>query len=415
MTHPVKRAPFSDADVTRAVEQFPTPFYLYDEAEIRRRLQTLAAAFAWNPGFRQYFAVKALPNPAILDIVRSEGGGADCASPTEIMMAQQAGLTGDHLMFSSNNTPAEEFVAARDAGAIINLDSLNLVDYLAETAGVPETICCRYSPAYEIGSANNIMGEAGESKFGMTREQIFTAFERLRDLGAKRFGIHCMAASNSRVQEYWKLLATEVFELAVEIKDRLGIEVQFLNFGGGIGIAYRPGETEIDVIAAGGDVEDVYRQILEPAGLAPAIYTELGRYITGPAGALITRVLHRKSSYKEYVGVDASAVNLLRPAMYGSYHHLSVVGKAEEPETETYDVVGSLCENNDKFAIDRALPEVVEGDIIVIHDAGAHGFSMGYNYNGKLRSAEYLLEDDGNLRMIRRAETPEDYFATLRF
>lgn len=412
---PQKSTPFSDELILELTQELPTPFYLYSQAEIERRLDSLQEAFAWNPGFREYFAVKALPNPAILQIVAARGGGADCASVPEIQLAQRAGLTGSALMFSSNNTQEAEFIAARDAGAIINLDALNLIPHLQRSAGIPDTISCRYSPAFEIGSANNIMGEAGQSKFGMTREQIFTAFAQLRELGVQHFGIHCMAASNSRVQEYWGLLSKELFTLAAEIKTRLGIDVEFLNFGGGIGIPYLPEQQPVDVVAAGADVRDQYQQILEPAALTPAIFIELGRYVAGPAGVLVTRALHRKSTYKEYVGVDASAVNLLRPAMYGSYHHITVAGKSNEPADHTYDVVGSLCENNDKFAIDRQLPKIDEGDIIVIHDAGAHGHSMGYNYNGKLRCAEYLQDDSGNVRMIRRAETPTDYFATLDF
>ncbi len=315
-------------------------------------------------------------------------------------------------MFTSNYTPAAEYVHARELGAIINLDSLEMVDFLAGTAGIPETICCRYTPAYEVGASNKIMGEAGESKFGMTREQLFEAFEQLHNLGVTTFGVHCMAASNSLNQEYYPALARELFDLAVEIKDRLGIEVSFLNFAGGLGIPYRPGEEPLDMKQIGEDVRAEYESRLTPHGLAPAIYTELGRYLSGPAGALVTRVRHLKSSYKDYVGVDASASDLLRPAMYGSYHHITAVGKEDQPG-KVVDVVGSLCENNDKFAVDRELPPVTRGDLLLIHDAGAHGYSMGYNYNGKLRGGEVLLQMDGTARLIRRAETPEDYFATL--
>lgn len=408
----MKIAPVSDAQVLAVAQEFPTPFYLYDEATIRDRVQQLQRAFAWNEGFREYFAVKALPNPAILGILHELGCGADCASATELMLAERVGM--DHLMFTSNNTPAEEFVAARELGAIINVDAANLVYFLAQTAGVPETVCVRYTPDHEVGASNKIIGQTGESKFGMTREQVFWSLARLRELGARKFGIHCMAASNSLNQNYYRDLAVEMFDLAVEVKERLGIEISFLNMAGGVGIPYRPEDVTLDLEMAGKSVQVEYEARLTPVGLAPAIYTELGRYITGPAGVLVTRVLHLKSSYRDYVGVDASAVNLLRPAMYGSYHHITVVGRPAGAE-RVYDVVGSLCENNDKFAIGRSLPEVQEGDLLLIHDTGAHGYSMGYNYNGKLRCAEILLQVDGTARMIRRAETPEDYFATLNF
>ncbi|WP_350258063.1 diaminopimelate decarboxylase [Scrofimicrobium sp. R131] len=396
---------FTDQQVADVLCQYQTPFYLYDEATIRQRVRELKQAFAWNEGFREYFAVKALPNPAVLEILRQEGCGADCASGTELTLAQNM-----DIMFTSNNTPAEEFVQARELGAIINLDSLEMVDFLAQTAGIPEVICCRYAPATEVGSANQIMGEAGQSKFGMRRDQVFTAFERLRELGATRFGVHCMAASNSLNNDYYPALARELFDLAVEIRDRLGIEVEFLNFAGGLGIPYRPEDQPLDLAAIGAAVRREYETRLQ--GLKPAIFTELGRYLVGPAGALVTTVRHLKHSYKYYVGVDASATDLLRPAMYGAYHHITVVGK-DQPADHPVDVVGSLCENNDKFAIDRWLPEVEPGDVLLIHDAGAHGYSMGYNYNGKLRGGEVLLGADGQARMIRRPQSAEDYFATL--
>ncbi len=407
-----KQAPFSSEEVIVAAQKYPTPFYLYSKRMIRERVLELKEAFSWNEGFREYFAVKALPNPEILRIFRELGCGADCASDTELTLAGMAGLGGDELMFTSNNTPAAEFVRARELGAIINLDSLEMVDFLAGTAGIPDTICCRYTPAYEVGAANKIMGEAGQSKFGMTRDQLFEAFEQLRGLGAKSFGIHSMAASNSLNQDYYPALARELFDLAIQVQDRLGIEVSFLNFAGGLGIPYRPGEEALDIMAIGEAVRLEYESLLTPKGLKPAIFTELGRYLSGPAGALVTRVRHLKHSYKEYVGVDASASDLLRPAMYGAYHHISAVGK-ESAERKTVDVVGSLCENNDKFAIDRELPAVSRGDLLLIHDAGAHGYSMGYNYNGKLRGGEVLLELDGTPRLIRRPESDQDYFATL--
>lgn len=409
-----KNSPFTAKEVRAAAHKFPTPFYLYDESMLRERVLDLQQAFSWNVGFKEYFAVKALPNPTILKILKDLGCGADCASDTEMTLATRAGIEGENIMFTSNNTPAEEFVRARELGAIINLDSFEMVDFLAGTAGVPETICCRYTPATEVGTANKIMGEAGESKFGMTRPQILAAFERLRDLGATRFGIHSMAASNSLNENYYPALATELFELSVEIKKKLGIEVSFLNFAGGLGIPYLPEDEPLNLTSIGAAVKEEYDRLLTPNGLSPAIFTELGRYLSGPAGVLVTRVRHLKTSYKNYVGVDASAADLLRPAMYGAYHHITVAGNGAG-EVTTVDVVGSLCENNDKFAVDRELPEVKRGDLLVIHDAGAHGYSMGYNYNGKLRGGEVLMKEDGTLQMIRRPQTEEDYFATLNF
>ncbi|MSS83209.1 diaminopimelate decarboxylase [Actinomycetaceae bacterium WB03_NA08] len=409
----MKASPCSPDALDAALAQFPTPFYLYDESTLHQRVRDLQEAFSWNKGFREYFAVKALPNPAVLDVLRQLGCGADCASEAELIMANSIGLTGEDLMFTSNNTPAEEFVLARKLGAIINLDALNLVDFLDETAGIPDLVCVRYAPDHEIGTQNLIMGHAREAKFGMTREQIFTALASLQQRGARRFGVHCMAGSNSLNPTYYPELAREVFTLAVEIKNRLGIELEFVNFGGGVGIPYREDEEPLDIHAIGLGVQKVYAAILSPAGLEPALFTELGRYIAGPAGILVTRVRHIKDSYKRYVGVDASASDLLRPAMYGAYHHITVAGREDEDGTTLVDVVGSLCENNDKFAIDRRLPEVSPGDILIIHDAGAHGRSMGYNYNGKLRAAEVLIRADGTPQLIRRAETLDDYFATL--
>lgn len=409
----MKKPPFTDEEVLRATEAFETPFYLYNAGLIRERVRAVQAAFAWNSGFREYFAVKALPTPAVLALLRNEGCGVDCASLTELMLAQRTGFDGTDIMFTSNNTPVEEYQLARELGAIINLDSLEMVDFLATTAGIPETVCVRYAPAGETGSENAIIGEAREAKFGMTYDQVFTALGKLRDLGAKRFGVHCMAASNSLDPDYYPSLARMLFELTLEVKQQLGIELSFLNFAGGLGIPYMPDQTPLDINAVGSGVQKVYAELLEPNGLSPAIFTELGRYVTGPAGALITSVTHLKSTYKDYVGVDSSAVDLLRPAMYGAYHHVSVVGKSDRPGERVYDIVGSLCENNDKFAIDRELPTVDVGDVLLIHDAGAHSRSMGFNYNGKLRCGEVLLEEDGSLRLIRRRETVADYFATL--
>lgn len=408
-------SPFTAQQIFQAAKQFPTPFYLYDEGALRKRVRELQEAFAWNGGYRQYFAVKALPNPEVLKIMAEEGCGADCASATELTLASLAGLTGDAVMFTSNNTPASEYRAAEELGAIINLDSLDMVDALAAAAGIPETICVRYSPDHPIGSENAIMGDVQESKFGMRRDQVFAALAKLRDLGAQRFGIHSMAASNSLDESYYPSLAEELFQLALEVRERLGIDLSFLNFGGGLGIPYEPGQRRLDLAKVGEAVRVRYDSILTPAGLAPAIYTESGRYVSGPAGVLVTRVRHLKESYKRYVGVDASATDLLRPAMYGSYHHVTVAGKEDEAPAITADVVGSLCENNDKFAVDRELPDVEVGDLLVVHDAGAHGYAMGYNYNGKLRGGEILWQEDGTPRMIRRPETAEDYFATLRF
>lgn len=409
----MKTSPFTAAGLQAALAQFETPFFLYDETTLRRRAQALQSAFAWNEGYREYFAVKALPNPKVLDVLRQEGCGADCASIAELVLAEHAGLGGEDLMFTSNNTAPEEFRAAAQAGAIINLDALELVQPLLDSAGAPPVACVRYSPAHEIGTQNQIMGHAREAKFGMTREQVFQALAQLRDAGSKRLGIHCMAGSNSLNADYYPAQARELFPLAVEVQERLGIELEFLNFGGGIGIPYLPSEQELDLEQIGQAVRAEYGAILTPAGLSPKLFTECGRYIAGPAGVLVTRVRGRKESYKRYVGVDANASDLLRPAMYGAYHHITVAGRETEAPAETVDVVGSLCENNDKFAIDRQLPEVAPGDVLLIHDAGAHGRSMGYNYNGKLRCGEVLLREDGTVQLIRRPENLDDYFATL--
>ena len=409
----MKTPPCSVEVIQGAFEKFPTPFFLYDAATIRSRVRDLQRAFAWNEGFKEYFAVKALPNPWILRELHSVGSGADCASEAELKMARQTGMAREELMFTSNNTPAEELRLAKEMGAIINLDSLDMVDFLAEEAGVPELISVRYAPDHEIGTQNRIMGHACEAKFGMTKPQIFEALNALRDLGANRFGLHCMAGSNSLNPDYYPELAQELFTLTLEIKNSLGIELEFLNFGGGVGIPYHPDEKPLDLATIGEGVRKAYEATLTPAGLAPKLFTELGRYIAGPSGILVTKVRHIKESYKRYVGVDASASDFLRPAMYGAYHHLTVLGRENDEGGTTVDVVGSLCENNDKFAIDRKLPDLVVGDVILIHDAGAHGRSMGYNYNGKLRCAEVLAREDGELQLIRRAETLDDYFATI--
>ena len=397
------------------VKDYPTPFHLYDEAGIRENARKVKEAFAWNPGFKEYFAVKATPNPRILEIVKEYGCGTDCSSATELMMSDAAGFSGQEIMFSSNDTPAEEFQMADEMGAIINLDDFTHIEYLEKAIGhIPETICCRYNPGGVFEISNGIMDNPGDSKYGMTESQLMEAFRILREKGAKRFGIHAFLVSNTVTNDYYPMLASELFALAVRVKQETGIEVDFINLSGGVGIPYRPEEKPNDIGVIGEGVRREFERILVPAGLGDvSIYTEMGRFMLGPYGCLVTRAIHEKHIYKEYIGVDACAVNLMRPAMYGAYHHITVMGKENAPCDHKYDVVGSLCENNDKFAIDRMLPKIDRGDLLVIHDTGAHGFSMGYNYNGKLRSAELLLKEDGSVQMIRRAETPRDYFATL--
>ena len=417
------KRPFVTLDQLRSMtEQYPTPFHLYDEKGIRENARRLKQAFAWNPGFKEYFAVKATPNPAILKILREEGCGADCSSLTELMMSDRSGFTGPEIMFSSNDTPAEDFKLAAQLGATINLDDFTHIDFLKETIGyIPETISCRFNPGgtFTIGESTEgfqVMDTPGDSKYGFTREQLFAGFKKLKAMGAKRFGIHAFLASNTLSNEYYPTLAGILFQLAVELEQETGCDICFINLSGGVGIPYKPDQPANDIAAIGEGVRQQFEKILVPAGMGDvAIYTELGRFMLGPNGCLVTKVLHFKHTYKEYVGVDACAANLMRPAMYGAYHHITVMGKEDAPCDHKYDVTGGLCENNDKFAVDRMLPEVETGDLLVIHDTGAHGFSMGYNYNGKLRSAEVLLQEDGSTRLIRRAETPEDYFATLIF
>jgi diaminopimelate decarboxylase len=400
--------------------QFPTPFHLYDEKGIRENARRLKRAFAWNPGYKEYFAVKATPNPQILKLLREEGCGTDCSSLTELMMAQRCGFSGSEIMFSSNDTPAEEFVLAAKLGATINLDDLTHVDFLQNTLGyVPETISCRYNPGgtFQLGESKEgfqVMDNPGDAKYGMTRPQISQAFQRLKALGAKNFGIHSFLASNTISNDYYPALARILFQLAVELKEETGCHITFINLSGGVGIPYRPDQSANDIAVIGEGVRRAYEEVLVPAGMGDvAICTELGRFMLGPYGCLVTRAIHEKHIYKEYIGVDACAANLMRPAMYGSYHHITVMGKEDALCDHKYDVTGSLCENNDKFAVDRMLPKIDMGDLLVIHDTGAHGFAMGYQYNGKLRSAEVLLQEDGQARLIRRAETPDDYFATL--
>lgn len=411
------KAPFiTKAQVEEIVKTHPTPFHLYDEAKIRENARKLKAAFAWNPGFREYFAVKATPTPGILRILHEEGCGTDCASTTELLLSERSGIIGDDIMFSSNVTSAEEFQKARELGAIINLDDLSHVDYLKDTAGIPEKISCRFNPGGVFALGNEIMDNPNDAKYGMTRKQMVEAFRKLKSYGAKEFGIHSFLASNTTSNSYYPRLAAILFELAVELRDETGVDITFINLSGGIGIPYQPDEKPADIMQIGAGVREAYEQILTPAGMGHVrIFTELGRFMLAPYGCLVSRVLHKKDIYKQYVGLDASASDLMRPAMYGSYHHITALGKENAPNTHVYDVTGSLCENNDKFAIDRALPEIEIGDYLVLHDTGAHGHAMGYNYNGKLRSAELLLREDGSVTQMRRAETPDDYFATMIF
>lgn len=412
------KKPFATLEQLREIERtYPTPFYLYDEKGIRENAARLKQAFSWNRGYKEYFAVKATPNPFLLNILKDMGCGTDCSSMTELMMSRACGFSGSDIMFSSNDTPPEEFAYAEKLGAIINLDDITHIQCLEETLGhIPETISCRFNPGGLFKISNDIMDNPGDSKYGMTAEQIGQAFKILKEKGAKHFGIHAFLASNTVTNEYYPMLAKILFELAVKLKEETGVHIAFINLSGGIGIPYRPDQEPNDILAIGDGVRRVYEEILVPAGMDDvALCTELGRFMMGPYGALVTKAIHEKHTYKEYVGVDACAVNLMRPAMYGAYHHITVMGREDEPCTCMYDVVGSLCENNDKFAIDRMLPEIKKGDLLFIHDAGAHGFAMGYNYNGKLKSAELLLKEDGTVEMIRRAETPEDYFATFDF
>ncbi len=402
--------------------RYPTPFHLYDERGIRETARRLKTAFAWNSGFKEYFAVKATPTPGILKILQEEGCGVDCSSLTELMLSDKCGFGGHDIMFSSNETPACEYALAEKLGAVINLDDFTHIDFLKETLGyIPETISCRFNPGgvFQLGESKEgfqVMDTPGDSKYGFTRDQLFEGFKKLKAMGAKRFGIHAFLASNTLSNDYYPALAGILFQLAADLEKETGCDVCFINLSGGVGIPYRPDQEENDIAVIGEGVREQFERILVPAGMGDvAIYTELGRYMLGPNGCLVTKVLHFKHTYKEYVGVDACAANLMRPAIYGAYHHITVSGKEDKPCDHVYDVVGSLCENSDKFAIDRALPQVELGDLLVIHDTGAHGFSMGYNYNGKLRSAELLLRENGSVKLLRRAETPEDYFSTMIF
>lgn len=396
--------------------RYATPFYLYDEKGIRETARRVNKAFSWNKGFKEYFAVKATPTPGILKILHEEGCGADCSSYTELLMADAVGFKGDEIMFSSNDTPAEDFQLARKLNATINLDDITHIDFLERVADIPDTVCCRYNPGGHFAIANNIMDNPGDAKYGMTREQLTEAYRRLMAKGVKHFGLHAFLASNTVTNDYYPELARILFKVAVELKEETGASIEFINLSGGVGIAYRPGQPQNDIMEIGEGVRRAYEEVLVPAGMDNVrLYTEMGRYMLAPYGALVSRVIHQKHIYKEYIGLDACAANLMRPAIYGAYHHITVMGKENAPCDHKYDVTGGLCENNDKFAIDRMLPEINIGDLVFIHDAGAHGFAMGYNYNGKLRSAELLLKEDGSVEMIRRAETPADYFATFDF
>lgn len=396
--------------------RYATPFYLYDEKGIRETARRVNKAFSWNKGFKEYFAVKATPTPGILKILHEEGCGADCSSYTELLMADAVGFKGDEIMFSSNDTPAEDFQLARKLNATINLDDITHIDFLERVADIPDTVCCRYNPGGHFAIANNIMDNPGDAKYGMTREQLTEAYKRLMAKGVKHFGLHAFLASNTVTNDYYPELARILFKVAVELKEETGASIEFINLSGGVGIAYRPGQQQNDIMEIGEGVRRAYEEVLVPAGMGNVrLYTEMGRYMLAPYGALVSRVIHQKHIYKEYIGLDACAANLMRPAIYGAYHHITVMGKEHAPCDHKYDVTGGLCENNDKFAIDRMLPEINIGDLVFIHDAGAHGFAMGYNYNGKLRSAELLLKEDGSVEMIRRAETPADYFATFDF
>lgn len=411
-----KKTFVTKTELDQIVTRFSTPFHIYHEKGIRENARLLKSAFQWNPGFKEYFAVKATPNPKILKILKEEGFGVDCSSYTELLMAKKCGFTGEEIMFTSNVTPKEDFQLAMGMGATITLDDISHIDFLEGVAGIPKTISCRYNPGGDFILNNSIMDTPEEAKYGFTREQMTEGFLSLKKKGVEHFGIHAFLASNTRADEYYPKLAQILFQTAVELKKETGVHISFINLSGGVGIPYKPEDKPADIMAIGEGVRKAFEEILVPNGMGDvAIYTELGRFVLGPYGCLVATVLHKKSIHKEYVGLDACAANLMRPAMYGAYHHITVMGKENMPLDHIYDVTGGLCENNDKFAKDRRLPQVDIGDLVVIHDTGAHGFAMGYNYNGKLRSKELLLRENGSVELIRREETPEDYFATLEF
>lgn len=413
----MKKIPFLTLEKAKEIrEQIPTPFYVYDEAGIRANARALKAAFSWNPGFREYFAVKATPNPFLLKILHEEGCGCDCATYTELLLSEAVGITGHDVIFSSNDTPALDMRKAREMGVYINLDDATYVDFLASMGPVPETVCLRYNPGGSFSLGNTIMDMPRDAKYGMTEDQMAGAITRLMKLGTKHFGVHAFLASNTTTNEYYPALAGQLFRLAVRLRNATGAHISFIDLSGGIGVDYRPEQPKCDIGVIGEGVRVKYEEILTPNDMGDvAIFTELGRFMLAPYGHLISTVIHEKHIYREYVGLDACDANLMRPAMYGAYHHITVLGKEDALLDHVYDVTGGLCENNDKFAVERSLPEIQIGDIVAIHDTGAHGFSMGYNYNGKLRSAEVLLKEDGSFQLIRRAETPDDYFATFDF
>ena len=410
-----KKLPLSSERMLALANEYPTPFHLYDEKAIRANAKAFKEAFSWVPGFKNYYAVKACPNPEILKIMKDEGFGADCSSLPELVLSEQAGITGEDIMFTSNDTPVEEFRKAYGIGAVINLDDITHIDMLNGSVGIPDLISFRYNPG-SGRTGNAIIGNPVEAKYGVTTDQLVPAYKKARDLGAKRFALHTMVASNELEGSYIVETARMLFTQAIRLKDELGISLEFVNMGGGVGIPYRPDQKAMDLQWVGNEIKKLYGDMIVPSGLDPLnIVFECGRMITGPYGYLVSKVRHVTEKYKKYVGLDSSMANLMRPALYGAYHHITVVGKENQEATETYDVTGSLCENNDKFAIDRNLPVIEPGDVVVIHDTGAHGHAMGFNYNAKLRSAEYLLQADGSVRMIRRAETMDDLFATLNF
>lgn len=413
----MEKKPFVTLEQLKEIEKkYPTPFHIYDEKGFMDNARKVNEAFAWNKGFREYFAVKANPNPFIIKRLKEEGIGVDCSSYTELMIAEKLGFRNDEIMFSSNETPEGEFKYCNDLGGYINLDDITMIDFMEEECGIPETVCCRYNPGGVYEVCNGIMDNPGEAKYGMTPNQMWDAFRILKEKGVKHFGIHAFLASNTVTNDYYPMLAKDIFKLAVELKNELGVHIAFVNLSGGVGIPYTPEQEPNDIMKIGEGVRKVYEEVLTPEGMDDvAIYTEMGRFMMGPYGALVTKAVHEKHIYKEYIGVDACAVDLMRPAMYNAYHHVTVMGKEDRPCNHLYDIVGSLCENNDKFAIDRKLPKIELGDLIYIHDTGAHGYAMGYNYNGRLRSAEILVKEDGTFELIRRAETVDDYFATFDF
>jgi diaminopimelate decarboxylase len=413
----MEKKPFVNLEqVQEMTKLYETPFHLYDEKGIRDNIRRLKQAFSWNKGYKEYFAVKATPNPYLMQILNEQGVGADCSSYTELLLSEKIGLAGDEIMFSSNVTPAEDFALAAKLGAIINFDDITHIDFYEKIAPFAKTMSCRYNPGGDFSLHNQIMDSPKDAKYGLTRPQMTEAFLKLKEKGVEHFGIHSFLASNTVTDDYYPKLAKILFRLAVELKEETGVHIAFINLSGGVGIPYKPDQRGNDILAIGDGVRKAFEEILVPAGMGDvSIYTELGRFVMGPYGCLVTKAIHEKHIHKEYIGVDACAANLMRPAMYGSYHHITVLGKEDAPCNHMYDITGGLCENNDKFAIDRNLPKIDIGDYLVIHDTGAHGFSMGYNYNGKLRSAEILLKEDGSTKLIRRAETPKDYFATLDF